>query len=212
MSDSRYRLTPQADAVVREYARATGLSMASALSAVVCAGQMRPTCAPDAPQIGSTHDPDALQIGPSTGGALGGVCADWPDSTKGEETTGSGSGESALERTRTDGALEPEKRNPNYSRRFLEFWDAYPRKTSKRTAADAFTRACNRALADEIITAAREFAETPKGRGEGEGGVPYPATWLNGDRWEDDRAVWNSTGNDHTTTIRPALRPMGDIA
>lgn len=85
-----------------------------------------------------------------------------------------------------------------YSRQFLEFWDAYPRKEGKQKAYRYWRTAVKRvrverslewqAAADVILEAARAFAATPLGTGDF---CPHPGTWLNGGRWDDDRANWN---------------------
>lgn len=71
---------------------------------------------------------------------------------------------------------------------FCRFWDAYPRRDSKKAARKAWAKLnpspqlvtqMIEALAWQVPlnrwdTVNREFA-------------PYPASWLNGERWEDER-------------------------
>lgn len=65
---------------------------------------------------------------------------------------------------------------------WARFWSLYPRKQGKADARKAWTRALVKADADVILRGATRFA----------GGVrdlkfcPYPATWLNGERWNDE--------------------------
>ena len=73
--------------------------------------------------------------------------------------------------------------------RFEEFWKAYPRKVAKAGAAKAYSQAIKKASEDELIRAAVEFAQSDKGRAGRY--TPHPATWLNEERWKDDRATWN---------------------
>lgn len=66
---------------------------------------------------------------------------------------------------------------------FESFWTVYPRRVGKGNASKAFNLALRKvALADLMAgasRAAKEFAGTdPKF-------IPYPATWLNGERWLD---------------------------
>lgn len=72
---------------------------------------------------------------------------------------------------------------------FGRFWIVYPRKIAKPAAAKAWKQAVCRADPEAIIAAAKEFSATPKGQA-GEY-CPHPATWLNQERWNDDRAEWN---------------------
>lgn len=66
---------------------------------------------------------------------------------------------------------------------FEQFWSVYPRRTSKRAAIKAFESAMGRASVDDILAGAIRFANDPN-LPQGEF-IPYPTTWLNGDRWED---------------------------
>lgn len=66
---------------------------------------------------------------------------------------------------------------------FEDFWAAYPRKRSKGQARRAWAAAVRKVPARTIVDGARRFAADPELPEEGF--VPYPATWLNGERWED---------------------------
>lgn len=66
---------------------------------------------------------------------------------------------------------------------FDEFWAIWPRKDSKKDAAAAWAKAVKRADPNVIFEAARVYASSPH-RPEKQF-VPYGATWLNKDRWED---------------------------
>ena len=80
---------------------------------------------------------------------------------------------------------EPQtKQQTEYPADFLEFWDNYPRKVAKRDALKAFTKAKKRAPTSEIINGAQRFASDPN---RVEKFTPYPAKWLNGDRWKDEQ-------------------------
>lgn len=65
---------------------------------------------------------------------------------------------------------------------FARFWQAYPRKVGKADARKAFDKACHK-LAPEEITGALERA---KAAWTDPQFIPHPATWLNGERWEDE--------------------------
>lgn len=65
---------------------------------------------------------------------------------------------------------------------FDQFWTIYPRKVAKGAARRAFASACRRASPSVIIAALQAYPfdlSRPKF-------IPHPATWLNGDRWEDE--------------------------
>jgi hypothetical protein len=68
--------------------------------------------------------------------------------------------------------------------RFETFWDAYPRKASKKDARIAFGRINPDA---ELFTRMLDaIAAQRVSRQWREGFIPYPATWLNGERWTDE--------------------------
>lgn len=66
---------------------------------------------------------------------------------------------------------------------FTRFWAAYPRRIGKGQARRAWTKAVKTTKPEAIIEAAGRFTaargnEDPKF-------TPHPATWLNGERWND---------------------------
>ncbi|MEU0346047.1 hypothetical protein ABZ302_04520 [Streptomyces sp. NPDC006237] len=69
---------------------------------------------------------------------------------------------------------------------FDEFWAVYPRKVAKGTARTAWSKALKRGADPAHITAAatrhaaqwRALSTSPQY-------IPYPATWLNGERYDD---------------------------
>jgi hypothetical protein len=90
-----------------------------------------------------------------------------------------------------------------YSQAFERWYREYPRKVGKHKASAAFgralprVRACrgldtNDAALDWLCEVTRAFTKSPKGQGEF---VPYPATWLNEGRYDDDPAEWERSGN-----------------
>lgn len=71
---------------------------------------------------------------------------------------------------------------------FDEFWKHWPRKVDKEEARTAFTKAVTNKRVDPavVIKACAEFAERCRLVGREKGFIPYPATWLNKQRWNDD--------------------------
>ena len=95
-----------------------------------------------------------------------------------------------------------EKINKNtkkrYSSLFDSFWSLWPaqRKQGKAAAFKAWQKAIKRETPDNIITAATNFAKSPKAHGEF---CPQPSTWLNQERWLDHPDSWN----DGTVIVKP---------
>jgi hypothetical protein len=75
-------------------------------------------------------------------------------------------------------------RNEN-QKAFDEFWKAWPKRVAKKEALRAWER-----IAPEkyplIMAALPRHKKQPVWLKEGGIYIPYPATWLNGERWEDE--------------------------
>ena len=70
---------------------------------------------------------------------------------------------------------------------FEEFWKAYPRKSGKGNARKAWAKISpSKALFQKIMTALESAKRCEQWKREKGQFIPYPATWLNGERWEDD--------------------------
>ena len=72
---------------------------------------------------------------------------------------------------------------------FESFWDHYPKKVAKQSALKAWDKATASVNPQQIICAAREYAESDVGNGPKQY-IANPATWLNGGCWDDDRSGW----------------------
>ena len=70
---------------------------------------------------------------------------------------------------------------------FEAFWAAYPRRVGKGAARAAFCKACRKARPEAIIAAIT--AQVEAGCFKDMTYTPYPATWLNGERWDDEIAT-----------------------
>jgi hypothetical protein len=66
---------------------------------------------------------------------------------------------------------------------FDDFWSVWPRKDSKKTAQTAWSKAIKKADPQIIVDAARAYAQSPY-RPDKQF-VPYGASWLNAERWND---------------------------
>lgn len=69
-------------------------------------------------------------------------------------------------------------------RRFESFWRAYPRKEGKKKALQAWMKiAPDDQLTRRIISAVKDAKVSAQWR---EGFIPHAATYLNGERWNDE--------------------------
>jgi hypothetical protein len=82
-------------------------------------------------------------------------------------------------------AAEPTDKK--WKTRFEEFWEAYPRKTGKGAAEKAYEKIKpSKELHETMIRAVRSAALSRQWKKDGGQFIPYPATWLNQKRWEDE--------------------------
>ena len=73
---------------------------------------------------------------------------------------------------------------PDLSIDFTDFWGMYPRRVAKKDARKAWQK-IPPTQHSKILTALFEWRRIWQDRGEIEY-IPYPASWLNGERWEDE--------------------------
>lgn len=69
---------------------------------------------------------------------------------------------------------------------FDTFWKAYPNKKSKGTARKAFDKALKKTTFDTIMNALEQAKQSRQWLKDGGDFIPYPATWLNAEGWEDE--------------------------
>lgn len=70
---------------------------------------------------------------------------------------------------------------------FDRFWEKYPRKTSKLSAKKAFEKLdVDEELLATMLTAIEKQKNSSQWQENGGQYIPYPATWLNNKRWEDE--------------------------
>jgi len=82
------------------------------------------------------------------------------------------------------------EKNQELLNKFNIFWAAYPKKAAKADAEKAFTKINPGEGLFKIILGAIEMARKSEGWVKEKGKfIPYPATWLNGKRWEDEITV-----------------------
>lgn len=74
-----------------------------------------------------------------------------------------------------------------YSPEFELFWKAYPRRAgSKSKAASYFATAMKKTSVAEIMDAVENQTAAWKREGTQTKYIPWPTTWLNGERWNDE--------------------------
>jgi hypothetical protein len=70
---------------------------------------------------------------------------------------------------------------------FQRFWQEYPRRIAKKPAYKAFNNAVkNGANPEAIIDATKVFAAVHRRKQTEPQFIPYPASWLNDERYEDE--------------------------
>lgn len=77
--------------------------------------------------------------------------------------------------------------SPAVAGTFEDFWSVYPRKVGKGQAVKAWKAATKKADPALLIAAAAEFAKWHANESTDPKFIPYPTTWLNGERWNDER-------------------------
>jgi len=75
---------------------------------------------------------------------------------------------------------------------FEAFWLAYPRKAGKKKAAEAFKK-INPSVYPLILPALEAHKQSKQWTRDSGQYIPYPATWLNQERWNDEIPKREST-------------------
>ncbi len=80
------------------------------------------------------------------------------------------------------------KDNINQDVAFVGFWDAYPKKVGKKAAWKAWQRleGLDAALLSAVMAGLERAKASEQWAKDGGRYVPHAATWLNGERWEDE--------------------------
>lgn len=83
---------------------------------------------------------------------------------------------------------------------FERFWSAYPKKTAKQQAFKAWEKLKpDEELLNKILKSLEQQKRTVQWSKDGGQYIPYPATWLNGRRWEDDLTCSTGEGLSEST-------------
>lgn len=109
----------------------------------------------------------------------------------------------------TQSKVKKSKVNNSSNGLFPVFWSAFPKKKAKGDAEKAFRKLNPDGESMSVILAAIEKAKRSddwlKNGGQF---IPFPATWLNGKRWEDEITEGGSYGKDRKQGV-PGNRPAG---
>ncbi len=70
---------------------------------------------------------------------------------------------------------------------FDDFWKIWPRKVARKAAEKAWRSAVKRSPYETIIAAAASYAASREGKDQTF--TAHASTWLNGDRWEDQKQL-----------------------
>lgn len=74
-------------------------------------------------------------------------------------------------------------------------YQAYPKRIGRGQAEKAIRSALKICPYPELLAAVQEYAASPFVRTTPKQFIPHPATWFNGRRWQDDRALWRQADN-----------------
>jgi hypothetical protein len=70
---------------------------------------------------------------------------------------------------------------------WVRFWSAYPRRCSKKEARKAWMHLdITPELVDTMLAALEWQTQQPQWVKQGGEFIPHPASWLNGEKWEDE--------------------------
>ena len=84
---------------------------------------------------------------------------------------------------------------------FERFWKVYPRKTAKQQALKAWLKLKpGDEIVETIVKAVEKQRQSNDWTKDSGQFIPYPATWLNGRRWEDELTEVNSNGINSTNS------------
>ena len=79
------------------------------------------------------------------------------------------------------------KNDEIYIQRFDKFWEIYPKKKDKAKARKKWLKLKpDDEMFNKIITAVKEQAQSDQWQKDDGQYIPYPSTWLNGERWNDE--------------------------
>lgn len=104
-----------------------------------------------------------------------------------------------------EGHTEPSPASKGYDDpRFQTFWARYPKKTSKKKACAAFTKALKRTTFENLMAGLEHYLTSDQRVLDGY--VKDPTTWLNGDCWEDEPVRAAAAAGGHAQPAHTGIR------
>ena len=102
----------------------------------------------------------------------------------------------------------------NVEEQSVALYKAYPRKVARGAAIRAIKRALRKEGFEVLMEAVTEYAKAREGQDRQF--TPYPATWFNQERWEDDREEWTPftlsvPAEEAWESARSAVREFGTM-
>lgn len=108
---------------------------------------------------------------------------------------------------------EKREKRDRLARDFETFYTAYPKKRSRPDAVKAFAKVC--VPIETLLAAIKALADTPDWQKENGRYIPYPASWLNAEGWNDAAQPgisreWHETRNGLETRAAELGMPAWD--
>ena len=98
--------------------------------------------------------------------------------------------------------------NELQEKQFDKFWQAYPKKVSKKQAQKSWKKIKpSLELFEKILKALEMVKQTEQWKKDNGKYVPYPATWLNQERWTDEINMMQDTIKEEQKT-KPVYYPV----
>jgi hypothetical protein len=93
---------------------------------------------------------------------------------------------------------------PEDDPQWLKFWNAYPKRVAKKEARKAWARLRPSPVdVERMLIALAWQTQQPAWLKNGGAYVPYPASWLNAERWDDEPP---EPPDGHTSTAPKSLQ------
>lgn len=127
------------------------------------------------------------------------------DSTETETESEAQSEEKALDRQEPAGRVPRDKIGSDDDPDFAAFWSAYPRREAKGQARTAYRKFVITRKTDpkEIILGAERYADYHRTLGTERKYLAHPATWLNGERWDERHDEGNANARPVGVSMNP---------
>lgn len=108
-------------------------------------------------------------------------------------------------------ATKSESKKEEHSEEFEQFWSVYPKKKSKESARKAFDKAIKKIDLQTMLDAVEAQKRSKQWKEKDGQFIPYPATWLNAECWNDeveaDRSVRETTSK--RSSLEALAKQMG---